>query len=98
MSRFLHTLSAILFYLLGGSYFLAIVLNYNDIAGTAPRVWMDIMDLPLLLTGLLFGGISLYRSVRSDGDTSHALIVGLAFPLVILFGLMLITNFLAPAV
>jgi hypothetical protein len=98
MSRYLHTLSAILFYVLGGSFFLAIVLNYNRIAGTTPRVWMDIIDLPLLLTGLLYGGVSLYRSVRSDGDTSHALTVGIAIPLGILFVLLLVTNFLAPAV
>jgi hypothetical protein len=97
MSRYLHTLSAVLFYVLGGSFFLAIVLQYNGIAGNAPQVWMDIADLPLLLTGLLFGGASLYRSVRGDDDPSHALIVGIAIPLTILFVLLLITNFLTPA-
>ncbi len=97
MSRFLHTLSAILFYILGTSFFLAIVLRQNAIAGTAPQVWMDIADLPLLLTGLLYGGVSLYRSVRNDEHVSHALIVGLALPLGILFSLLLITNFLTPS-
>jgi len=95
--RFLHTLSAILFYILGAGFFLLIVLDYNGIGEGVARVWMDIADLPLLLSGLLFGGVSLYRSVRSDGDTSHALIVGIALPLGILFILLLLTNFLTPA-
>lgn len=97
MSRYLHTLSAVLFYILGGTYFGALVLDHNGVGSGYPRFWMDIADLPLLLTGLLFGGVSLYRSVRGDEDTSHALIVGLAIPLGILFALLLITNFLSPA-
>lgn len=97
MSRFLHTLSAILFYVLGAGFFVAIVLNHNGIAGNIPRILMDITDLPLLLTGLLYGGISLYRSVREDAEPSHALMVGLALPLGILFTLLLITNFLTPS-
>lgn len=98
MSRFLHTLSAILFYLLGGSYFLALVLNANGVMASASRAWLDSTDLPLLLTGLLFGGTSLYRSVCNDEDASHVLIVGIAIPLVILFVLLLITNFLTPSI
>lgn len=98
MSRFLHTLSAVLFYLLGGAYFLALVFHANGIMVTASRAWLDSTDLPLLLMGLLFGGTSLYRSVRNDGDTSHVLIVGIAIPLVILFVLLLITNFLTPSI
>lgn len=98
MSRFLHTLSAILFYILGIGFFLAIVLNHNGVAGNAPRIWMDITDLPLLLMGLLYGGVSLYRSVRGDTEPSHALMVGLALPLGILFTLLLITNFLTPSI
>lgn len=98
MSRFLSTLSAVLFYILGGTYFLAIVLNHNGIGSGFPRVWMDIADLPLLLVGLLYGGVSLYRSVRGDTDKSHALMVGIGLPLLILFVLLLVTNFLTPAV
>lgn len=97
MSRFLHTLSAILFYILGTGFFVAIVLNHNGVAGNAPRILMDIIDLPLLLTGLLYGGISLYRSIRNDAEPSHALMIGLALPLAILFGILLITNFLTPS-
>lgn len=98
MSRFLHTLSAVLFYIVGGTYFLALVLNANNVMTGFSRAWLDSTDLPLLLTGLLFGGTSLYRSVHDDEDASHVLIVGIAIPLMILFSLLLITNFLTPSI
>ncbi len=94
MLRFLHTLSAILFYVLAGTFFLALMLATNNVAAHASRVWMDISDLPLLCSGLLFGGLSLYRSIRRDSDMSHALLAGIALPLLILFSIFLIANFL----
>jgi hypothetical protein len=92
--RFLHTLSAILFYVLAGLFFLALILARNDIAAHGSRVWLDISDLPLLCSGLMFGGLSLYRSIRRDEDMSHALLAGIALPLLILFAIFLIANFL----
>lgn len=93
MLRYLHTLSAALFYILAGSFFLAIILIRNGVT-TIAETWLDIADLPLLLAGLIFGCLSLYHSVRSDARTSHALLAGIALPIAILFVLLMIANFM----
>lgn len=85
MLRYLHSLSAAIFYCLGGSFFLAYLLFANGIAVHASRQWLETGDLPLLCIGLLYGGLSVYRSVTSDETPSKALGVGLGAPLVVLF-------------
>jgi hypothetical protein len=93
MLRYLHTLSAALFYILAGLFFLMLILARNNVLSVANTL-LNITDLPLLLAGLLFGGLSLYRSIRKDGDLSHGLLAGIAIPLVILFVLLMIANFM----
>ena len=94
MQRFLHTLSAICFYVLGSSFFLAYILARNDVAqGTALR-WLQIGDMPLLLSGLLYGGLSIHRSLQDKaGNTSRLLILAIAFPAVVLFLVLATMNF-----
>jgi hypothetical protein len=93
MLRYLHTLSAAAFYVLAGLFFLMLILARNNVTAFA-NIWLNITDLPLLLSGLLFGGLSLYRSVHKDDNLSHALIAGIALPLGILFVLLMIANFM----
>lgn len=93
MLRYLHTLSAVLFYVLGSSFFLAYVLMRNGIAADASLAWLRAGDMPLLLSGLLYGGISVYRSIQDDASSSKALMLGILIPLAILFLLLLVVNF-----
>lgn len=99
VSRYLHTLSAALFYLVGSSCFVAYVLLRNGMGGEAPGLWLNVIDLPLLALGLLYGGLSIYRSL-SDGHPSRTLAWGVGIPFTVLFVLAALANFwpaLSPA-
>ncbi len=85
MTRYLHSLSAVLFYILGGSFFLAYVLQFNNIAAAPLLAWMHSMDLPLLCVALLYGGTSVYRSLSHDENPSRGLALSLIIPFVIIF-------------
>ena len=85
MVRYLHTLSAILFYILGSSMFVAYVLYVNDIAKVQTGTWLETSDLPLLFMGLLYGGLSVYRSLTNDKKESTVLALSLGIPLLAIF-------------
>ena len=86
MLRYFHTLSAVLFYCLGLSFFVAWVLLRNALGDTLPLLWLHTADLPLLLSGMLFGGLSMYRSLAHERTMSLPLILGITIPLLLLFG------------
>lgn len=85
MTRYLHTLSAILFYLLGTSFFVAYILEFNNILVTRSLQWMAIGDLPLLCVALLYGGTSVYLSLTSERSPSTGLALTITIPLILLF-------------
>ncbi len=93
MVRYLHTLSAVLFYVLAGSMFLAYVLAHNDIWQPQATLWMNVGDLPLLLTSILYGGTSVYLSLKDDTAPSPILGTLIALPLLVVFGFFVILNF-----
>ena len=93
MLRYLHSLSAVCFYILGSSFFLAYIFFHNGIMAEASQAWMQIGDMPLLLSGILYGGLSVYRSISDETANSKTLMLGIGIPLVILFGLFLVLNF-----
>ena len=92
MIQYLKRLSAFLFYVLGGSFFIAYMLQYNQISPWAGW-WMKVADLPLALVGVLFGGTSLYLSVKPKGKESKGLYITIGIPLVIIFSTLLVMNF-----
>ena len=96
MPRYLHQLSAILFYVLAGSFFLCYLLWRNSIGGTFPLWWMETADIPLLICGMLYGGLSVYLSLGGEATRSRALIALIAVPLVLFFLIALILNFWTP--
>jgi hypothetical protein len=85
MTRYLHTLSAVLFYVLGAIFFLAYILEFNTIAVTPSMQWMEIADLPLVCVALLYGGTSVYLSLTQNREPSKGLAWTLILPLAILF-------------
>lgn len=89
MLRFLSSVSAILFYALAGSFFLAYVLLHNNIGSPWPRLWLEYADLPLIAAALLYGCISLYRSVRHDAHPSRTIALTVGLPASILFAVIL---------
>lgn len=85
MTRYLHSLSAVLFYLLGLSFFAAYTLSFNNIIAAPAKQWMHSMDLPLLLVGLLYGGTSVYLSLTAERKGSSGLAWTIGLPLAIVF-------------
>jgi len=89
----LHRLSAILFSVLGLTFALAYVLFRNEIAGSWPLWWLQVADLPLLLTGLTYGSISIERSLWSPSSPSTVLPFIIFIPTGLLFLLFATMNF-----
>ena len=92
MLTYIHKLSGFLFYLFGGSFFLAFMLQYNQIS-TFGGWWLKVADLPLALVGVLYGGSSLYLSVKPRGKDSSSLKIIIAIPLSLLFVSLVVMNF-----
>lgn len=93
MIRFLHSLSAFCFYLLGSAMFGSFVLLRNGLYAPWPERLLTTADLPLLAAGMLYGGTSVYLSLRDEGSSSRALALTVALPLLALFLLVLALNF-----
>jgi len=91
--RYLHRLSSVLFYLLGGSLFASYLLMRNGILLPWSKWWLKVADLPLVLVALLFGGLSVYLSVRRQKGVSWPLLLSIALPLVALFVFLFLLNF-----
>ncbi|MDD4287169.1 MAG: hypothetical protein PHO20_01880 [Candidatus Peribacteraceae bacterium] len=93
MSSSLHRISAILFYLLAGSFFVSYLLLRNSIGLPWSQWWMNVADLPLALVAVLYGGTSLYRSVKRTEGVSKPLLIVIGVPLLAFFILLIVLNF-----
>lgn len=92
MIPYLKALSGFLFYVLGGTFFVAYMLQYNEITPYGGW-WLRIADLPLILAGLLYGGTSLYLSVKPKEGESKSLFAVIGIPLAMVFATLLTMNF-----
>lgn len=93
MSRFLHTLSAVVFYLLGAVAFGAYIAFKNGFWVDRAEFVLSIIDLPLLVVGALYGGLSVYRSLKSEHAPSPILAFFIALPLILVIGFFGVLNF-----
>lgn len=93
MTKHLHRLTAVLFYVLGCSFFGAYLLFTNALFAPWPQWWLSIADLPLILCGLLYGGSSLYLSVTIPKKKSPVLALVIIIPLAALFTFLFLLNF-----
>jgi len=93
MLRDLYKISATLFYILGTSFFIAYILYANLILGLWPSWWMQVADLPLILSAILYGGLSLYLSISKTEKPSTVAAVIIGVPLTALFIFLLLLNF-----
>ncbi len=92
MIAHLHRLSAICFYVLGGTFFLAYLMMRNGIAANASAVWMQVADLPFALSAFTFGGLSFYRSLSPDKESKN-LGMWIGIPLGVFFLILIVLNF-----
>ena len=93
MAKFLSQLSGFFFYTLGLSFFLCVVLVKNNVGGEAPIFWLQVADLPLMLSALLYAGSSLYLSIRTPGSHPRVLAAAIGVPLVAFFLVLMLFNF-----
>ena len=94
MVHFLHRLSGFTFYLLGLSFFGAYIVLRNDIGQVIwPATWLQVADLPLAFTSIIYGGTSLYLSLKNPERPSRILAIMITIPLVALFGSLVFLNF-----
>lgn len=89
MFRFLHTLSALLFYCLAGAFFLNYLLMINNIAPLSLAAFLYVGQLPLLLVSLLYGGLSVYHSLHREGAPSRILTMLIGLPVTVFFLIVL---------
>ena len=91
----LRRASAALFYALGIIVILGIIFVNRGYWVSGFTTLLNVLDLPLLLVGMLFGGSSLVVSL-SKGNPSKALVISVFVPLMILFLIMMYLNFVPP--
>lgn len=92
MIRYLHQLSAALFYLLGLTFFAAYVVYRNGLGTELPLRLLTEGELPLLACAMLYGATSVILSVDETGS-SKSLRLGVGIPMVILFLAFMALNF-----
>lgn len=94
MIESLRRASAFVFYTLGTATIVLIVLA---VQGIAPNVtqFLNVLDLPLLFSGMLLAGTSLGESLMR-GKLSPALLAAIFLPIVLLFGFFVYLNFVLP--
>ena len=93
MLKDLQRISAVLFYLLGTSFFVGYLLYANLIGGVWPAWWMQVADLPLILSAILYGGLSLFLSITKSEAKSITAAIVVGIPLATLFIFLLLLNF-----
>jgi hypothetical protein len=92
VTKYLHQLSAFLFYLLGSAFFVAYILYRNGLGGAFPIRLLTEADLPLLACAMLYGGLSVIRSVDEEGS-SKGLRWAIGAPLFVIFLVFVVFNF-----
>ncbi len=92
----LRRASALLFYGLGLIAIIAIVLVERGMWDAQLSVFLNIIDLPLLLFAMLYGGSALATSLSKDEHPSPIMIAVIFVPLAIAFFAFAYFNFALP--
>ncbi len=91
----LRRASAPIFYFLGTLTILSIVLVQRDMFVRPLSLFLNVVDLPLLLAAMLYGGSTLVSSL-GRGKTSMPLALTVFIPLILAFGFFAWLNFAMP--
>lgn len=65
----------------------------NAVGEPWPAWWLNVADLPLALVAVLYGGTSLYRSVKRKDGVSVPLLILIGIPLLAFFTFLIVLNF-----
>jgi hypothetical protein len=74
MLKFLQQLSAFCFFLLGATFFIGFLLLQNNVQSAWSAWWLQVADLPLLVSAVTYGATSFLLSVKGR-KASRALTV-----------------------
>ncbi len=85
MLPFLHKLSAILFFLIAGSFFIAYLLAHNEIGLPDSVLWLHVGQLPLASVALLYAATSMIASLSPGKKPGIGLILWISIPAIALF-------------
>ncbi len=89
----LRRASAVLFYALGAFILVAIVLVQRGLFASSLTLLLNILDLPLILVALIFGGSTLLSSLKRDSSPSPVALTIVFLPLLLAFAFFLYLNF-----
>lgn len=92
MLKFLQQLSATCFFILGITFFVAFLLLRNEIQMIWSAWWMQVADLPLLVSAVTYGATSFILSVKGRAITPILIILVTAVSVAFL-GTAIILNF-----
>ena len=91
----LHRISAFLFYVLGITVIVSIVLVARGVMAETLTTLLHVLDLPLLFVGMLYAGSSLVLSMTKDKVSMGLSMTVFGF-LAVLFGVFVYLNFAFP--
>jgi len=91
--RTLQHIAGFCFFALGLLFVAAYVLLRGELLGVWPAYILQYGDLPLLLSGLLYGALSLYFSLTNPAKPSRTLQIVLSIVTVLLFAGVCAMNF-----
>ena len=94
MLRTLHSVAAVAFFLLAGSFFVAALCLQNAVEPLLAAWWMQVADLPLLVSALVYGGSALYFGLKKPGSSPGVLGWILLLLLAAVFIFFAVLNFL----
>ncbi len=89
--------SEFLFFVLGILLLACFIMVKRGIAVEIAQPLLHSIDLPLLLAGMLYGGSSLYASIRQEKEFSLGIALAIAIPMAVTFLVFASMNFALPS-
>jgi hypothetical protein len=93
VTKYLHRITGILFFILGISLFVAYLLMHNGIYPVQSAWWIQRADLSFALTTILYGGTGLYLSIHPKDKPSRTLAFTIGILLAAFFVFLFVLNF-----
>lgn len=89
----LKSITGFWFYVLGFILLASYVSVRGEVLGVWPAYALQYLDLPFILSGLLYGAVNLYESVHAPGKKARVLLGVLSIGVAAMFGVVLVMNF-----
>lgn len=96
MSAFLQRYFSAVFYILGVTVLVFLVLLKRNVWPAQTDMILNSLDLPLLGAGMLYAGTSLYVSLTRNSKPSTVMALAISIPLILLFCVFAYLNFGLP--